>query len=59
MHIFFLLYDIASGNDITPCNIIDKPLVKWFADFGNVCIDCRNNWTTDITPCIKIDKPLF
>ena len=24
-----LLYDIASGNEITPCNRIDKPLVVY------------------------------
>ena len=24
---FFLSHDIASGSDITPCNVIDKPLV--------------------------------
>ena len=36
----FLLYDVASGNEITPCNKIHKPLVVYRFS-GNV--DVHNN----------------
>ena len=36
-----LSYDVASGSEITPCNIIDKPLV-FFSIYGKR-FDVHNN----------------
>ena len=40
-----LSYDVAPGNEITPCNKIDKPLVVYRLS-GNLRYDVHNNVAT-------------
>ena len=39
--VFIIIYDVASGSEITPCDKIDKPLFKIFI-WGGLSLDIRS-----------------